>query len=340
MRLLKRDTTGGVTFTKDIPESELPQFEYAILSHTWGPDEEEVSYEDVRNGNGTSKARLGVGEDTFLSPVMHLPDLATDLDVTALVKELDGLPLALATTGAYLEQASVSVATYLRLYKASSSRLHEDDAGLETYEHRTLYSTWRISLERIQQQNELSAKVLHLWCYFSNQDLCIYRVGDSIHNIAGLLHEQNNMHGAEEMYLRALRGKEEAWGPKHTSTLDTVSNLANFYSNQGRMKEAEEMYLRALRGKEDAWGPKHTSTLDTGFNLGIFYSDQGRMQEAEEMFAWALEGYQNVEGDHEADIEYLQEQLETLRAGRQASSQHLQSDSRNLRADISSDVVG
>ncbi|KAK5702381.1 hypothetical protein LTR17_022378 [Elasticomyces elasticus] len=94
-----------------------------------------------------------------------------DLDVTALVKELDGLPLALATTGAYLEQASVSVATYLRLYKTSWSRLHEDDAGLETYEDRTLYSTcggsrWSGS----QQQNELSAKVLGLWFYFSSQD--------------------------------------------------------------------------------------------------------------------------------------------------------------------------
>ncbi|KAK5109652.1 hypothetical protein LTR85_002292 [Meristemomyces frigidus] len=147
------------------------------------------------------------------------------------------------------------------------------------------------------------------------------------------------MQEAEEMYLRALRGQEEAWGPKHTSTLDTVNNLAILYKSQGKMQEAEEMYLRALRGKEEAWGPKHTSTLDTVYNVGLLYSDQGRMQEAEEMYARALEVYQNVEGDHDADIEYLQEQLETLRAGRQASSQYPQSDSRNLRADISSDVV-
>ncbi|KAK4905117.1 hypothetical protein LTR49_025545 [Elasticomyces elasticus] len=59
----------------------------------------------------------------------------------------------------------------LRLYKTSWSQLHEDDAGLETYEDRTLYSTWRISLEHMQEQNKLSARVLGLWCYFSNQDL-------------------------------------------------------------------------------------------------------------------------------------------------------------------------
>jgi hypothetical protein len=54
------------------------------------------------------------------------------------------------------------------------------------------------------------------------------------------------------MYLRALKGKEETWGPKHTSTLNTVNHLGVLYANQGKMKEAEEMYLRALQGKEEA----------------------------------------------------------------------------------------
>jgi tetratricopeptide (TPR) repeat protein len=57
---------------------------------------------------------------------------------------------------------------------------------------------------------------------------------------------------AEEMYLRALRGFEKAWGAEHTSTLDTVNNLGNLYADQGKIAEAEEMYLRALRGKEKA----------------------------------------------------------------------------------------
>jgi len=58
---------------------------------------------------------------------------------------------------------------------------------------------------------------------------------------------QDKMKEAEEMYLRALRGKEEAWGPRYMSTLNTVNNLAVLYINQGKMKEAEKMYLRALR---------------------------------------------------------------------------------------------
>ncbi|KAK6384171.1 hypothetical protein LTR81_027439 [Elasticomyces elasticus] len=358
----------------------------------------------VKHGQRIFVRKLERTQDSvdLLSNVSRKAYSVDDPDVKALVRRLDGLPLALATTGAYLEQASVSIATYLRLYESSWAQIHQDDPGLETYEDRTLYSTWRISLERIQQQNELSAKLLGLWCYFSSQDLwyellcdglreqllwlrnlteslpvfikamrllcdyglaegdtaftdnaesggysiheCVHswtihvlnkrwddtlaefavsavgqhapsqmakepwttqrrllqhaercieylprlestppNIAESLHDIGNLFSKQDKMREAEEMYLRALRGFEEAWGPKHTSTLFTVNNLGNLYKNQGKMQEAEEMYLRALRGMEEAWGPKHTSTLDTVNNLGNLYSNQGKMQEAEEM---------------------------------------------------------
>ncbi len=85
------------------------------------------------------------------------------------------------------------------------------------------------------------------------------------------------MQKAEAMYRRALDGKEKAWGPEHTSTLNTVNNLGLFYADQGKMQEAEAMYRRALEGYEKAWGPEHTSTLTTVHNLGILHADQGRM---------------------------------------------------------------
>jgi tetratricopeptide (TPR) repeat protein len=70
---------------------------------------------------------------------------------------------------------------------------------------------------------------------------------DAVNNLANLYYKQGKMKEAEEMHLRALKGKEEVWGPKHTSTLDTVNNLGVLYADQGKMKEAEEMYLRALK---------------------------------------------------------------------------------------------
>ncbi len=114
--------------------------------------------------------------------------------------------------------------------------------------------------------------------------------------IGQLLYRQIQYKAAERMCLRVLSRREEAWGPEHTSTLDTVNNLGILYADQGKMAEAEEMYVRALRGQEKAWGPEHTSTLSTVNNLGILYADQGKMAEAEEMYVRALRGYEKAWG--------------------------------------------
>ena len=49
--------------------------------------------------------------------------LMLDPDAVKLAKELDGLPLALATAGAYLDQAAISFSDYLQLYKVSWTKL-------------------------------------------------------------------------------------------------------------------------------------------------------------------------------------------------------------------------
>ena len=55
MRLLQRDrATGRLSLTRDLADDQLPP--YAILSHTWGPDEDEVLFPDIVNGNAPRKA--------------------------------------------------------------------------------------------------------------------------------------------------------------------------------------------------------------------------------------------------------------------------------------------
>jgi tetratricopeptide (TPR) repeat protein len=84
---------------------------------------------------------------------------------------LDGLPLALATAGAYLNQVSTSLTEYLRLYNESWLKLQKSTPELISYEDRMLYSTWQISYDHIQRQNILSAKLLQLWAYLDNRDV-------------------------------------------------------------------------------------------------------------------------------------------------------------------------
>jgi hypothetical protein len=52
MRLLKLEETGEIGLTKDITYPITP---YAILSHTWGEDGEEVEFGDLMDGSGKTK---------------------------------------------------------------------------------------------------------------------------------------------------------------------------------------------------------------------------------------------------------------------------------------------
>lgn len=52
MRLLRRNDTGDFSLTQ-FPEDAIPP--YAILSHTWGADSEEVTFDDLTNGTGKDK---------------------------------------------------------------------------------------------------------------------------------------------------------------------------------------------------------------------------------------------------------------------------------------------
>jgi hypothetical protein len=52
MRLLKLGRRGDLSLTKDIHNGIPP---YAIFSHTWGKDDEEVTFDDLQTGHGKSK---------------------------------------------------------------------------------------------------------------------------------------------------------------------------------------------------------------------------------------------------------------------------------------------
>ena len=128
-------------------------------------------------------------------------------------------------------------------------------------------------------QRRLLRHVTKSWEFIAEGKLDDDGMDYVLYNFGYVCSSQGRHYEAEKMYLRALVGKEKAWGPDYTLTLDTVNNLGNLYADLGRLDEAEKMYLRALVGKEKAWGPDHTSTLDTVNNLGLLYADLGRLDE-------------------------------------------------------------
>jgi len=53
MRLLKLEANGDFSLTNDITYPTTP---YAILSYTWGEDDEEVTFEDLKDGSRQTKS--------------------------------------------------------------------------------------------------------------------------------------------------------------------------------------------------------------------------------------------------------------------------------------------
>ncbi|EXL39973.1 hypothetical protein FOCG_17423 [Fusarium oxysporum f. sp. radicis-lycopersici 26381] len=97
--------------------------------------------------------------------------LGEDPAAVKLAQKLDGLPLALSTAGAYLDQVSMTCEEYLELYQKSWYRLQTTSPQLLSYEDRAMYSTWNISYLNIEKQNKSSAMLLKLWAYFDHDDL-------------------------------------------------------------------------------------------------------------------------------------------------------------------------
>jgi hypothetical protein len=62
MRLLRRCNTGDFSLTQ-VSNDAIPP--YAILSHTWGADTDEVTFEDLTNGTGTGKDKPGYKKIQF-----------------------------------------------------------------------------------------------------------------------------------------------------------------------------------------------------------------------------------------------------------------------------------
>jgi Flp pilus assembly protein TadD len=106
-------------------------------------------------------------------------------------------------------------------------------------------------------ERRLLRHAVRSWSFIVDSSVASDGREDHLHNFGHAFARQGRRDEAEKMYQRALQGKEKAWGPEHTSTLDTVNNLGILYADLGRLDEAEKMYQRALQGYEKSFGYEH-----------------------------------------------------------------------------------
>lgn len=100
----------------------------------------------------------------------------------------------------------------------------------------------------------------------------------------------------EEMYRRALEGRERVLGVEHPNTLTSVGNLALVLRELGKYAAAEEMYRRALEGRERMLGPEHPNTSSSAYNLAALLHIQKRYGDASPLYLRASEGFSKTLG--------------------------------------------
>jgi tetratricopeptide (TPR) repeat protein len=252
-----------------------------------------------------------------------------DPDAIALIKELDGLPLALSTAGAYLEHVTTSFSDYLQLYRASWLQLQTTSPLLNSYEDRTLHTTWQITFDRIQRQNTASAKLLKLWAYFDRQDLWfdLLRHADSAdESIQKLGEGELNFNEAVRLLcsfgLVDLDRSQQQFGSGGYSVHSCVHSWTVFVLNKEWDTRLAQLALTCvaseipMRNERNSWilqrrllqhairqerfileGKVDWKEMKWAVHkLGLLYVDQGKLAEAEAMYTRALQGYEEALG--------------------------------------------
>ncbi|KAL0939237.1 NB-ARC and TPR domain protein [Colletotrichum truncatum] len=126
----------------------------------------------IQIGNNIQLRKMDEIDDSLaiLASTSNRTNLRQDPAAIELAQQLDGLPLALSTAGAYLNQVSTSFEEYLNQYKSSWLHLQKSSPQLRSY-HQAMFSTWNISYAHIKRQIPESASLLKFWAYFDNGDL-------------------------------------------------------------------------------------------------------------------------------------------------------------------------
>ena len=258
-----------------------------------------------------------------------------------LLTRLDGLPLALATAGAYLGLDSMPVSEYLQHYDMSWLELQQTSPKLLSYEDQTLYSTWNLSYIHIRKEDEAAAELLEIWAYFDNQDIWFdlleagrghifpawflritrsrlaFKAAISILQKHALVESLTKSDGYSMHHCVYSWVKTVLWtaieSQKLKVSLTCVSETITVVPAPGdwrikqRLLPHAERCLRLLSiWTEDKKDSDETDNwvIDFFSDLGILYHGQGKLKEAESMYQRALTGKEKALGpDHTSTLD-------------------------------------
>lgn len=122
---------------------------------------------DYATGSLFLLRRIGLIQEKDPLDKAGAENLKSTIDI---VKEMDGLPLALDQAAAYILQTKSSLDHYLSLYKDTkhSAKLR-NKRGKYTVDHISVFATFKLAFEKVEKQNPIAAQVLQA-CSFLSPD--------------------------------------------------------------------------------------------------------------------------------------------------------------------------
>lgn len=129
MRLLKSDNTGGFSLTNDLIE-DIPR--YAILSHTWRLDGDEVTFQDLQGPSAESKA--GYDKIRFCGEQAKKDGLQYFWVDTCCINKSSSAELQEAIASMF-EWYQKAVKCYVYLPDVSISRYGDDGTGQSAFQN-------------------------------------------------------------------------------------------------------------------------------------------------------------------------------------------------------------
>ncbi|KAF7545318.1 hypothetical protein G7Z17_g9275 [Cylindrodendrum hubeiense] len=206
-------------------------------------------------------------------------------ETTALIKELQSLPLAISQAGAYMRRTETSVKEYLILLKQVKMRWDilretECDRHRRNDVPNSILETWSISINHIRQTSEMAYNILHVMAYVNNEDI-------SHEMIAAAVSYADDKHAEQPEEIEVARAitrlKEFSFLTESQAffMIEGAGGRENLWMSR-RWNFDKKCLGRSIRIRSaEALGEKHPNTISSKAGLAATYYAQGRYDEAE-----------------------------------------------------------
>jgi hypothetical protein len=169
-----------------------------------------------------------------------------------IVKELDGLPLAIDQAGAYMEETGCSLSTYLVLYRKQYAQLLAYRGGIALDYPLSVSTTWQISFQEVERVHPPASELLQLCAFFSADAIpeeiltqAATSLGPSLESLGT---DDFALNDAIKVLLRysllyrdplsrtqrTLTIQENVLGKDHPTTIKTQENLTNLLNKMSQ----------------------------------------------------------------------------------------------------------